>query len=126
MSLFGSFNPFTYPRKFRAVHNALLAKFTFEHLPVVEQRRVLDGVGSILANARYPIRDPAAAIAGMAERERFGFYALSMAMLGIAPSLPGEGWFDVRNPYVDISGADEIFESTRDQIRKKHGVDIRL
>ncbi len=126
MSLFGSFNPFTYPRKLRAVNNALLAKYTFERLSPTDQRRVMAGVSTILANARYPIRNPAAAIAEMADRERFGFCALSMAMLGIAPALRGEGWFDVRNPYVDIRGADEIFESTRYQIRKKHGVEITL
>jgi hypothetical protein len=37
-------------------------------------------------------RDASQAIEQLGDRDRYGFYALAMAELGIRSSLPGESW----------------------------------
>jgi len=111
--------------RYKAASNALLAKYTFEHLPESGKEAVLEEVAKIMTKARFPIKEPEAALAGMQPAARFGFYALAMAGLGIAPKV-GTGWYDVQNPYTQTMGAHREFATARHQLHRKYGVDIDL
>lgn len=111
--------------RYKAASNALLAKHTFEQLPDSNKQAVIDEAARIMAGARYPSQDPKVELARMSPAERFGFYALGMASLGIAPII-GTGWYEVRNPYAQIIGAHREIATVRWQIRGKFGVDIDL
>jgi hypothetical protein len=112
--------------KYKAASNALLAKHTFEHLSDSEKQAVVAEVGRIMtAGARYPSRDPEADLSRASPAQRYGFYALGMASLGIAPKI-GSSWYEVRNPYTQIIGAHREIATVRYQLRTKHGVNIDL
>src|SRR3990172_9447097 len=85
----------------KAASNALLAKYTFDRLVESDQRLVIDEAVRILDRPTYPIKDPKSTLEQMSPPERFGFYALALASLGIEPKI-GKGWYDVRNPYAQI------------------------
>lgn len=112
--------------RYKAASNALLAKHTFEQLPESDKKAVLDEVARIMTTgARYPSQDPHSDLARSSPAERFGFYALGMASLGIPPKI-GKGWYEVRNPYAQIIGAHREIATVRRQLRSKYGVDIDL
>lgn len=111
--------------RYKAASNALLAKYTFEHLPDSDKEAVIEEVARIMTKAKYPSRDPQADLARSSPAERFGFYALGMASLRIAPKIGG-GWYEVRNPYAQIIGAHREIATVRRQLRGKYGVDIDL
>lgn len=71
--------------RYKAASNARLAKYTFDRLAESDQRLVIDEVARIMVGARYPIQDPKGTLEQSPPAERFGFYALAMANLGIEP-----------------------------------------
>lgn len=111
--------------RYKAASNALLAKHTFEQLPDSDKQAIIDEVVLIMTGARYPSQDPMVELARMSAAARFGFYALGMASLGIAPKIGGR-WYEVRNPYAQIIGAHREIATVRWQMCKKFGVDIDL
>jgi len=111
--------------RYKAASNALIAEYTFERLAESDQRRVIDDVARIMVGARYPIQDPKGTLERSSPAERFGFYALAMARLGIEPKI-GKSWYDVRNPYAQIIGAHREIATVRHQLRSKYKVDVDL
>lgn len=111
--------------RYKAASNALLAKYTFDRLPESDKQLVIGEVARIMAGARYSIQDPKGTLEGSSPAERFGFYALAMASLGMEPKI-GKGWYDVRNPYAQIIGARREIATVRHQLRSKYRVDVDL
>lgn len=105
--------------RYSAARNALLAKYTFDQLEggnargrVVAKARELTGVSTLEMEATF------------SSPQLYGFYAMAMASLGMAPALVGEKWFVVSNPYRAVRGAEPEFASARHYFQKKHGVSI--
>lgn len=111
--------------KYKAASNAILARHTFDLLSETDRKKVLAEVSAIMSNAKYPSQDPEQKLKSMAPEQRYGFLALGMARIGIAPKIE-DGWYDVRNPYAEILGAHREIAWVKHQIRLKYGVDVNL
>jgi len=111
--------------KYKAASNAVLARYTFDLLSETDRNKVLAAVAAIMSNAKYPSQDPEQELKSMAPEQRYGFIALGMARIGIAPKIGG-GWYEVHNPYAEILGAHREIAWVKHQIRLKYGVDVNL
>ena len=121
MGILGSLNPFTFSRKSSAAWNALMAAYTFDRLPEEKKREVMDKVVEIESSVKGR---PVTVLASTAQR--YYFFSLAMMNLGIVPALGKDLWHEVKNPYTDILGADEIIASTKHQLEKQYGVEIPI
>lgn len=110
--------------KYRAALNALLAKYTYQSLDLETQQKVKKQTEKILSAGGF--RDAAEELARLEERERYGFYALAMAELGIPPSLPGEHWQFIKNPYVALLNAENQIGAAKIHFQKSHGVEVEI
>jgi len=108
--------------KYRAALNALLAKYTFQSLDDKSKARIIKQTEIILATGG--IRNPTERVSRIEERERYVFYALAMAELGIYPALSGEGWHLIKNPFVALVNAEREIWMAQNHLRKAHGVDV--
>jgi hypothetical protein len=109
--------------KYKAASNAIIARYTYHSLSEREREMVLASVTELMSTAQYPIKDPEEALRNMSPEQKYGFFALGMAHVGIAPKI-GDGWYAVSNPYAEILGAQREIAWVKHQIRLKHGVDI--
>ena len=111
--------------KYKAASNAVIAKYTFANLTNSEQLIVLASVKNVMSNAALPINDPEETLKGMTPEQRYGFIALGMLSIGIAPKFGG-GWYDVRNPYAEILRANREIAWVKHQLKIKHGVNVEF
>ncbi len=109
--------------KYRAAMNALLAKHTFSVLGPSEQLRVVNQAKQILVAGRA---GDGSMLDRAPDREKFGFYALAMAELGIQPALPGQEWSLVRNPFVALTNAATQIRTAQMALERDHGAKIDL
>ena len=110
--------------KVGAAKNALLAKYTFSRIDSKTQSKVLDRTRDILRSGG--IRDATEKLQTLSERERYGFYALAMAELGIPPALGNETWQYVRNPFAALIRAESHIAASQNDLKNKYGVDITM
>ncbi len=111
--------------RYKAASNALLARYTFDHLSEPDREKVLTEVSSIMLNAGHEIQESDLLLKDMSPAQRYGFLALGMAGVGIKPKIGGL-WYSVRNPYADILGADREIAWAKHQIKNKYSVDVDL
>lgn len=107
-----------------AAKNALLAKYTFSHLDSEKQLKVLDRTRHILESGG--IRNASERLQNLPQRERYGFYALAMAELGIPPCVGNEAWQYVKNPFVALIRADSHIKAAQNDLKNKYDVEITL
>jgi TPR repeat protein len=111
--------------KYKAASNAILAHHAFNLLSESDRKKVLVAVSAIMSNAKYPSQDPEQELNGMAPEQRYGFLALGMARIGIAPKIGG-GWYEVHNPYAEILGAHREIAFVKHQIKLRYGVVVNF
>ncbi len=105
-----------------AANNVVAAAATFQTLSDSDQQRVHDYAIEIIGRSGWrgrgepSFRDDAV---------RFGWYAHSMAELGIRPVCISSGWQAIKNPFVAVS-VDSSYISTALQRAKKQGFDVHL
>lgn len=107
--------------KYKAALNALLAKHTYQNLDLAAQQKVQVQTRIILFKGGF--RDSAQQLE---DREKYGFYALAMAELGISPSLPGESWQYIKNPFVALDNAENQIATAKIHLQKSHGVAVDI
>ena len=121
----GLFNPFTFHRKVKTATNALLAAYTFEHLDAARQRLVLEA-----AKAQAPFWFDGNEAEKLATRQgRIVFcnlIALSLWENNIRPSLGNELWCDVKNPFVESIGAEDLIDQIKRQLENKYQITIDI
>lgn len=110
-------------KKMNLAFNVLLAQFTFYNEDIPTQNLIYEKARSILAertsqkfaDATFD-EDPNVYVV-------FGFYALAMAELGIAPALNGyDAWFEVNNPFLAETGISLELKLATAIIEKKTNV----
>lgn len=105
-----------------AANNVVAAAATFQTLSHSDQQRVHEYAVEIIRRSGWrgqgepSFRDDAA---------RFGWYALSMAELGIKSVCISSGWQFVQNPFVAVS-VDSSYTNAALRRAKKQGFDVRL
>lgn len=105
-----------------AANNVVAAAATFQTLGDSEQQRVHECAVRIIKRSGWrgqgepSFRDDAV---------RFGWYALSMAELGIKSVCISSGWQFVQNPFVAVS-VDSSYINAALQQAKKQGFDVQL
>lgn len=110
--------------KYKAALNALLAKATYEELDSTKKQAVAEQAMEIMA--RGGISDAELRMCRLPERERYSFFALAMAELGISPALTGYSWQIVENPFVALLNAENQIRAAQRDLRKKHGIAISI
>ena len=75
--------------KYKAASNAILARYTFDLLSESDRKKVMVAVSGIMSNAKYPSQDPEQELNSMTPEQRYGFIALGIARIGIAPKIGG-------------------------------------
>ncbi len=114
----------SFARRHRAAVNVLLAKHTYGTLSERDRRRVQDQVVSIFKEVQYE-----GSVEFDNETQRYGWYALAMAELEIAPAVQAyvhPKWYLVRNPFVAISPTDKLLTMVSNYLRDKHGVNVTI
>jgi len=105
-----------------AANNVVAAAATFQTLSHADQQRVHDFAVEIIRRSGWrgqgepSFRDDAI---------RFGWYAHSMAELGIRPVCISPGWQVIQNPFVAVS-VNSNYITTALQRAKKQGFDVQL
>ena len=113
--------------RFGAAMNVLMAKHTFHQLAPDEKSRVLNKTQNILERDwRYEKQDAVERLRKMNERERYGFYALSMAELGIEPSFRKERWSYVKNPFIAMISGERYIRIARNRLKDGYGKEVTL
>lgn len=124
MGLFGFTNPFSFPRKYQAAWNALMAAYTFEHLSTEQRRMVLDKAIEIESSVMGRPVTTLEITASLTEAQLYHLYSLAMMNLGIRPAIGDDLWYEVKNPHVDLLNAEEVIASTQHQLEKKYAVEF--
>jgi hypothetical protein len=116
------FKMFRGRNKYGAVRNAFLAKYTYDQLTKEEQKQVHELTEDIRrrGGGGIPLSD-------MADMLKYSLYAFGMGELGISPSLPGEKWDYVKNPFLAMRGTSESqIQAIKYKLEHKHKVNIDL
>ena len=118
-------NPLTFKRKVGVAWNIWAAAYTFEKLPADQQEKVRQKVAEIQSQASRKSVTFEETMERCRPEQKYLFFSLAMAHLEIFPAL-GNGiwWFEVKNPYVDVIGAEVHINSVRKQIEKEHNVNL--
>jgi len=124
MGILGSLNPFTFSRKNGAAWNALMAAYTFDQLPKEKKQEVMDKVVEIESSVKGRPVTFLEFTASTSTSQRYYFFSLAMMNLGIVPALGNDLWHEVKNPYTDILGTDELIKSTKHLLEKQFGVEF--
>jgi hypothetical protein len=121
----GLYNPFTFARKVRTATNALLASYTLLQLTGVNQRVVLSAAQNVAPH--WFAEGWEDKLADLHNRIIFlNLVAIGLMECNIPPSLPGELWFHVRNPFVESIGAEQLISQIQTQLEAKYGVRIDI
>jgi hypothetical protein len=108
-----------------AAKNALLAKYTFSTLDQDKQDEVINKTIDILQ--RGGIEEAIKKINGMAEREKYSFFALAMEEIGINPAFEKEEWWvKIKNPFIVLIKADKEIKTIQALFSKTYGIKIPL
>jgi hypothetical protein len=116
------FRMFRGGNRYGAVRNAFLAKYTYDQLTKEQQKQVHEQTEDIRrrGGGGMPLSD-------MADMLKYSLYTFGMGELGISPSLPGEKWDYVKNPFLAMRGASESqIRAIKNQLENKHKVNINL
>lgn len=112
-------------KRHKAAVNVLLAKHAYEKLGNEEKQRVHKQTANILAELLSLEHQELFCN----EAEKFGWYALAMAELGIPPAIKAycyPGWYFVKNPYIAIFPTDSMFAQVSRYLKHKHGVAVTI
>lgn len=124
MGMLSALNPFTFSRKYYAAWNALMAAYTFEHLPDDQKQQVIDRVVEIECSV---LRRPTTfleIVANCSEAQLNHLFSLAMINLRIRPALGTDLWFEVKNPHVDLLNGEEVLASTKHKLEKQFRVEF--
>ena len=104
-----------------AIRNAFLAKYTYDRLTKEQQKQVQEQTEKLRlrGGGGMPLSD-------MGDMLKHSFYALGMAELSIPPSLPGEKWDYVKNPFLELKRGKSQMQAVKYQLENKHKVNIDL
>ncbi len=105
-----------------AANNVVAAAATFQTLSHADQQRVHDFAVEIIRRSGWRSQDEPSF---RDDAARFGWYALSMAELGIRPVCISSGWQVIQNPFVAVS-VNSNYITTALQSAKKQGFDVHL
>ena len=110
-------------KKMNLAYNVLLAQFTFYNEDMPTQNLVYEKARSILAERTSKKFADVTFDESPNLLVVFGFYALAMRELGIAPLLPGyDVWFEVNNPFLAESGISRELKLATAEIEKRTNV----
>lgn len=84
--------------RWKAAHNVVLAKYTYEQMEPWVQSNIRLRVNEICERTGWPIER-----LDQNEAYKYGCYALAMAELGIPPLALNEAWNFVKNPYAAMA-----------------------
>jgi hypothetical protein len=116
--------------KYIAARNALIAKYTFEHMADEQQRKVDEHIVDMLILAGLDASRAAKYKLQLRETQYYGMAAAAMAFLGIPPALPGilfrERWAHVPNPLVALTSAQLEIEMASNEILRKHRIRVAV
>jgi hypothetical protein len=104
--------------------NALVAKYIFSQMSEQESQAVCEKIQTILFRAGQITPDEAARMLGGNERAFFGFAALAMMEMGIAPPKNVWRWEIIQNPFVALIKADRDIEIARVSLERKYGIKV--
>ena len=124
MGILSLFNPFTFPRKYYAAWNALMAAYTFEQLSPDQKQQVMSKIEEIESSV---LRRPVLfieVVANMTGAQLNHLFSLAMMNLGIRPALGNDLWFEVKNPHVDLLNGEAVLASTKHKLEKQFGVEF--
>lgn len=105
-----------------AANNVVAAAATFQTLSHADQQHVHDFAVEIIRQSGWRSqREPSF----QDDAARFGWYALSLAELGIRPVCISHGWQVIKNPFVAVS-VNSSYITAALQRAKEQGFDIQL
>jgi hypothetical protein len=107
-----------------AAWNALMASYTFLRLTAPEQHLVLGRVRDIVETQLGRTVEDLMNRNGRIVFLNFLVYGLGEE--GIKPALGDQTWFWIKNPFTECVGADEVLDSLRQQLERKHGVQFNI
>jgi hypothetical protein len=110
--------------RYRAAHNALVAKYTYHGLDIELQEAVYNR--AIHELRTVGVVDPAARLDALDEAQRYGYYAAAMAALYISPAISGEKWWPIRDPAGALRGASAQLVSARQRLASTYGLQLEL
>lgn len=122
MEMLSKLSRFTFPRKYYAAWNALMAAYVFEQLSLDQKQQVMDKAVEIEASALgRPIEYNE--IVENLNRAQLN-YLLSMAFisLGIRPALGRDPWYEVKNPHVAVNINKNVVTTIKRKLEKQYNV----
>ncbi len=121
----GLFNPLTFGRKMRTATNAILSSYTFLQLGAAEQNLVMNEAKAIAPH--WFKGEWQEKLGNLHERIVFlNLLAYGMMERNIRPALGDELWMNVKNPFVESIGAEDIIGQIKRQLEAKYGVQFDL
>jgi hypothetical protein len=112
--------------KHAAAMNALVAKYLLNHMSEHQSQAVYEKIHTLLFREGQITQEEAAWLLEGNERVFFGFAALALMEMGIAP--PGDiwRWVRIRNPFGALLDADREIEIARLGLERQRGIKVSL
>lgn len=110
-------------RRTAAANNVVAAAATWQCLGATEQQAVHQRAIELIQQSGWRGSSPPKL---ETDTGRYGWYALSMGAMGIKPVCITNGWNHVRNPFIAVSGRDQIIKTVVAMAAKQgHNVVLR-
>ena len=103
-----------------------MAAYTFDQLSEEKRKQVIEKVVEIESSVKGRPVTFLEITATMTTAQKYYFFSLAMMNLGIVPALGNDLWHEVKNPYTDILGAEELITSTKHQLEKQFNVEFPI
>lgn len=108
----------------RQVLNIVYANYTFQQLDDDEKNAVIAVVLDILRRGR--ISNAEQRLENFDDLQRYGFYALAMAELGIHPAIGKYDWAHVSNPIIVSGKVKKELNAAIELFYQDHGIKLNL
>ncbi len=107
-------------KKHSAVHNAFLAKYTYQKM-TDDQRKIVKEMMFEILDRGGLLKDD---FKLMTELMKYSFLALAMFELKITPALQNEEWHYVKNPCISLINSEHQISVVEFYFQKHHNVNI--
>ena len=126
MEMLSKLSRFTFPRKYYAAWNALMAAYAFEQLSLDQKQQVMDNAAEIVSSTLERSIDYNEIVANRNKAQLNYLFSLAFIRLGIQPALGRDPWYKIKNPHISVNINKNVATTIKHKLEKQYNVEFPI